>query len=134
MGSELLTLQQVGIMIKLGWTTILSISISILVCESFNLDHLEQDKRGYQDADDPRNLFAAMYGGVYKRSDPYELDFSGLTPEQLMYLNELQAGISGGVEKIGRRRSSFRGWSGLKDPYDPRNLFHSIYGGIWKRK
>merc|ERR1719422_2077941 len=99
-------------MIKLGWTTILSISISILVCESFNLDHLEQDKR----------------------SDPYELDFSGLTPEQLLYLNELQAGISGGVEKRGRRRSSFRGWSGLKDPYDPRNLFHSIYGGIWKRK
>ena len=45
------------------------------VCESFNLDHLEQDKRGYRDADDPRNLFAAMYGGVYKRSDPYELDF-----------------------------------------------------------
>ena len=36
---------------------------------------MEQDKRGYRDADDPRNLFAAMYGGVYKRSDPYELDF-----------------------------------------------------------
>ena len=44
------------------------------VCECLNLDHLEEvDKRGYNDADDPRNLFAAMYGGVYKRSeDPYE--------------------------------------------------------------
>ena len=44
------------------------------VCECLNLDHLDSvDKRGYNDADDPRNLFAAMYGGVYKRSeDPYE--------------------------------------------------------------
>merc|ERR1712130_166410 len=119
MGSELLTLQQVGIMSKLGWTTILSISLSILVCESLNLDHLEE-KRGYRDPDDPRNLFAAMYGGVYKRSDPYELDLSGLTPEQLLYLSQLQSGISGGIEKRGRGRSSFRGWSGLKDPYDPK--------------
>ena len=42
------------------------------LCESYNIDHT-MDKRGYRDPDDPRNLFAAMYGGVYKRSDPYDL-------------------------------------------------------------
>ena len=31
------------------------------------------DKRAYSDPEDPRNLFAAMYGGVYKREDPYDL-------------------------------------------------------------
>merc|ERR1719288_247137 len=84
----------------------------------------EFHKRGYRDPDDPRNLFAAMYGGVYKRRDPYDL--SELRPDQLQYFDN-------GLEKRGPRRS-YRGWSGLKDPYDPRNLFHSIYGGIWKRK
>ena len=39
--------------------------------------------------------------------------YSGLSPDQMQYLKSF-------VEKRGRRRSSFRGWSGLKDPYDPR--------------
>ena len=91
------------------------------------------DKRAYSDPEDPRNLFAAMYGGVYKREDPYDLRcgiyyylhiyrsryylanlrYSGLSPDQMQYLKSF-------MEKRGRRRSSFRGWSGLKDPYDPR--------------
>ena len=41
--------------------------------ECFNIDHVaEMDKRGYRDPEDPRNLFAAMYGGVYKRSEPFD--------------------------------------------------------------
>ena len=34
---------------------------------------VDMDKRAYSDPEDPRNLFAAMYGGVYKREDPYDL-------------------------------------------------------------
>merc|ERR1719342_1425046 len=97
----------------------------IVTCEALSIDRepFEVARRGYRDPDDPRNLFAAMYGGVYKRRDPYDL--SELRPDQLQYFDN-------GLEKRGPRRS-YRGWSGLKDPYDPRNLFHSIYGGIWKR-
>ena len=36
---------------------------------SFSLDRFDPlEKRAYSDPDDPRNLFAAMYGGVYKRA------------------------------------------------------------------
>ena len=42
-----------------------------------------------------------------------DLHYSGLSPDQMQYLKSF-------MEKRGRRRSSFRGWSGLKDPYDPR--------------
>merc|ERR1712029_526075 len=105
--------------------SLMIVSLSALICESYNIDHtMDMNKKGYRDPDDPRNLFAAMYGGVYKRRDPYDL--SELRPDQLQYFDN-------GLEKRGPRRS-YRGWSGLKDPYDPRNLFHSIYGGIWKRK
>ena len=57
-----------------------------------------------------RNLFAAMYGGVYKRNG---LPSDVLSPEQIQYLKNF-------VVKRAPRRMNFRGWSGLKDPYDPR--------------
>merc|ERR1719295_1926701 len=85
--------------------------VQIQDSESFNI------KRGYRDPDDPRNLFAAMYGGVYKRGgggmggERYQAE--GI-PDQFDYLKAL----------VSKR--------GLRDPDDPRNLFHSIYGGVWK--
>merc|ERR1719290_426077 len=84
------------------------------VSQAYNIDRqpFQVERRGYRDPDDPRNLFAAMYGGNYKREDP---TMSRLTPDQYQYLKTLV-----------RKR-------GLRDPYDPRNLFHSIYGGIWKK-
>merc|ERR1712080_638255 len=89
----------------------------VTVCEGYAIDWnpINVDRRGYRDPDDPRNLFAAMYGANYKRSDPA---MQSLTPEMMDYLKGL-------VHKRGR---------GLRDPYDPRNLFHSIYGGIFRRR
>merc|ERR1719516_496178 len=89
-------------------------SLALTVSDAFTLDRepIHVERRGYRDPDDPRNLFAAMYGGNYKREDP---TMSRLTPDQYQYLKTLV-----------RKR-------GLRDPYDPRNLFHSIYGGIWKK-
>ena len=51
-----------------------------------------------------------MYGGVYKRNG---LPSDVLSPEQIQYLKNF-------VVKRAPRRMNFRGWSGLKDPYDPR--------------
>merc|ERR1712059_12400 len=89
------------------------------VCEAYSIDHdpYQVEKRGYRprDSEDPRNLFAAMYGGNYKRSDP---DMLQLTPEMYEYLRNT-------IQKRGR---------GLRDPYDPRHLFHSIYGGIFRKR
>merc|ERR1719309_999104 len=79
-------------------------------------DTFHVDRRGYRDPDDPRNLFAAMYGANFKRSDPEMGSLPELTPEMFEYLKSL-------VQKRGR---------GLRDPYDPRNLFHSIYGGVFR--
>merc|ERR1712241_836133 len=64
-----------------------------------------------------------MYGGVYKRNG---LPSDALSPEQIQYLKNF-------VVKRAPRRMNYRGWSGLKDPYDPRNLFHSIYGSMEKK-
>merc|ERR1712141_554567 len=88
------------------------------ITQAYNIDHnfIDVERRGYHDAEDPRNLFAAMYGGVYKRNG---LPSDVLSPEELQYLKNF-------VVKRAPRRMNFRGWSGLKDPYDPRNLFHSI--------
>merc|ERR1712203_1112772 len=104
----------------------LTFAIAAEVSQAYSIDRqpFQVERRGYRDPDDPRNLFAAMYGGVYKRNG---FPSDDLTPEQLQYLKNF-------VVKRAPRRMNFRGWSGLKDPYDPRNLFHSIYGGVWKRK
>lgn len=51
-----------------------------------------------------------MYGGVYKRDG---LPSDVLSPEQIQYLKNF-------VVKRAPRRMNYRGWSGLKDPYDPR--------------
>merc|ERR1711909_158582 len=93
--------------------------VAISESQAYNVDRnpFIVERRGYRDPDDPRNLFAAMYGANYKRSDPELGHLPELTPEMLEYLKGL-------VQKRGR---------GLRDPYDPRNLFHSIYGGIFRR-
>merc|ERR1712018_1065268 len=50
----------------------LTFAIAAEVCQAYSIDRqpFQVEKRGYRDPDDPRNLFAAMYGGNYKRSDP----------------------------------------------------------------
>merc|ERR1711928_269604 len=42
------------------------------VSQAYNIDRqpFQVERRGYRDPDDPRNLFAAMYGGNFKRSGP----------------------------------------------------------------
>merc|ERR1711864_22041 len=96
-------------------TALLFVSIIfITVCEAYNIDRdpIHAEKRGYRDPDDPRNLFATMYGGVFKRSDP---DTLRLTPEMYEYLKTL----------IHKRAI---------DRDDPRNLFHNIYGGVFRKR
>merc|ERR1711931_447262 len=114
----------------LGTTTMASTPFALLLAiitvaaisesQAYNVDRnpFIEERRGYRDPDDPRNLFAAMYGANYKRSDPELGHLPELTPEMLEYLKGI-------VQKRGR---------GLRDPYDPRNLFHSIYGGIFRRR
>jgi len=99
--------------------TILTVAL-ISEIQAYNVDRnpFTVARRGYRDPDDPRNLFAAMYGANYKRSDPELGQLPELTPEMLEYLKGML------IQKRGR---------GLSDPYDPRNLFHSIYGGIFRR-
>jgi len=92
---------------------ILTITMIAMISEAYNIDHnyIDVERRGYHDVDDPRNLFAAMYGGVYKRGGP---SYDDLSPDQMQYLKSF-------VAKRAPRRMSYRGWSGLKDPYDPRS-------------
>merc|ERR1711874_508496 len=81
-----------------------------LTCSATVRDH-SAGKRTYSDPEDPRNLFASMYGGVYKRgvSDPED-------PRNLF------ANMYGGVFK----RAAW-------DEEDPRNLFKAMYGANYKR-
>merc|ERR1711890_173055 len=98
---------------------LLVVVVALEVSQAYNIDRqpFQVERRGYRDPDDPRNLFAAMYGANFKRSDPEMGSLPELTPEMFEYLKSL-------VQKRGR---------GLRDPYDPRNLFHSIYGGVFRR-
>merc|ERR1712029_126591 len=102
---------------KLSCLSLLLSLILFQVTESSVLGRADTVKRGYRDPDDPRNLFAAMYGGVYKRSGGVgEEDFvSSLTPVERLQL----------LKSIVNKR-------GLRDPDDPRNLFHSVHGGVFK--
>merc|ERR1719334_1999876 len=86
------------------------------------------------DPDDPRNLFANMYGGVFKRraeDDPRNLFanmYGGVFKRGgLDYPS--QAGL---VETPGYQTHSGHNKRGARD--DPRSLFKSVYGGIYRRK
>ena len=60
----------------LFWKLHIFTTYCVQICEGYNIDRtmeVDMDKRAYSDPEDPRNLFAAMYGGVYKREDPYDL-------------------------------------------------------------
>merc|ERR1711970_608060 len=85
---------------------LLCLVILVAVCNSFSVDQepFEVERRGYRDPDDPRNLFAAMYGGNFKRSGP---------PSNLL----------GEDEHLGAMAHK----RGLRDRDDPRNLFRSVY-------
>merc|ERR1712113_809287 len=90
----------------------LTFAITAEVPQAFSIDRqpFQVERRGYRDPDDPRNLFAAMYGGNYKRSGP---------PSHLL----------GEYEHLGAMAHK----RGLRDRDDPRNLFRSVYGGIFRR-
>merc|ERR1712080_259959 len=94
---------------------LLAAGLLITVCEAHTIDRdlFQVERRGYRDPDDPRNLFAAMYGANFKRSEP---NLPILTPEMYQHMKTMMY-----------KR-------GLRDREDPRNLFHSIYGGVFRRR
>merc|ERR1712027_13942 len=81
------------------------------VSQAYNIDRqpFQVERRGYRDPDDPRNLFAAMYGGNYKRSDP---------------TNNMLGDYDHQLGALPHKR-------GLRDRDDPRNLFRSVYGAVF---
>merc|ERR1712141_884798 len=90
----------------------LTFAITAEVSQAFSIDRqpFQVERRGYRDPDDPRNLFAAMYGGNFKRSGP-------------------TSNLLGKYEHLGAMAHK----RGLRDRDDPRNLFRSVYGGIFRR-
>merc|ERR1711962_1010546 len=96
----------------------LAILVSALLIQasySYNINRDPDlvDIRGYWQPDDARNLFPVMSDQNYKRS------FSSGSINPATYDAMMSAMV-----KRGR---------GLRDPYDPRHLFHSIYGGVFRR-
>merc|ERR1712020_220205 len=91
----------------------LTFAITAEVSQAFSIDRqpFQVERRGYRDPDDPRNLFAAMYGANYKRSGP---------------INNLLGDYDHQLGALPHKR-------GLRDRDDPRNLFRSVYGGIFRR-
>merc|ERR1711963_1214824 len=81
------------------FTLLLTVIAAVVISESqaYNVDRnpFIVERRGYRDPDDPRNLFAAMYGANFKRSDPEMGTLPELTPEMFEYLKSL-------VQKRGR--------------------------------
>merc|ERR1712018_366106 len=88
---------------------LLVVVVVLEVSNAYNIDRqpFQVERRGYRDPDDPRNLFAAMYGGNFKRSGP-------------------TSNLLGEYEHLGAMAHK----RGLRDRDDPRNLFRSVYGGI----
>merc|ERR1712080_393982 len=87
-------------------------ALLFLTCSGRGVDYssLSEGKRSYSDPDDPRNLFANMYGGVFKRGLGDEDD-----PRNLF--------------------KAMYGANYKRSPADdPRNLFKSVYGGLYRRK
>merc|ERR1711964_45991 len=93
--------------------TIIVVLAAISESQAYNVDRnpFIVERRGYRDPDDPRNLFAAMYGANYKRSGP---------------TNNMLADYDHQLGALPHKR-------GLRDRDDPRNLFRSVYGGIFRR-
>merc|ERR1712010_396221 len=92
--------------------TILTVAV-ISEIQAYNVDRnpFTVERRGYRDPDDPRNLFAAMYGANYKRSGP---------------TNNMLADYDHQLGALPHKR-------GLRDRDDPRNLFRSVYGAVFRR-
>merc|ERR1712098_93316 len=84
--------------------------------------------------DDPRNLFANMYGGVFKRraeDDPRNL-FANMYGGVFKRGGPDYPSQAGLVETPGYQTHSGHNKRGARD--DPRSLFKSVYGGIYRRK
>merc|ERR1711910_237443 len=92
---------------------LLVVVVALEVSQAYNIDRrpFQVERRGYRDPDDPRNLFAAMYGGNYKRSDQ---------------TNNLLGDYDHQLGALPHKR-------GLRDRDDPRNLFRSVYGAVFRR-
>merc|ERR1712072_1615154 len=92
---------------------LLVVVVVLEVSQAYSIDRqpFQVERRGYRDPDDPRNLFAAMYGANYKRSGP---------------TNNLLGDYDHQLGALPHKR-------GLRDRDDPRNLFRSVYGGIFRR-
>merc|ERR1711934_1196515 len=92
---------------------VLTFAVAAEVSQAYSIDRqpFQVERRGYRDPDDPRNLFAAMYGGNYKRSDP---------------TNNLLGDYDRQLGALPHKR-------GLRDRDDPRNLFRSVYGAVFRR-
>merc|ERR1712212_1149252 len=95
------------------YRAVIATTLLLVACQAFSVDRepFEVARRGYRDPDDPRNLFAAMYGGNYKRSDP---------------TNNMLGDYDHQLGALPHRR-------GLRDRDDPRNLFRSVYGAVFRR-
>merc|ERR1712126_666990 len=112
---------EVGAAMKFGPpSTVLSLGVLVSALliqgsESYNIDRdpYQVERRVYWEPEDARNLFPSLSGPNYKRS------FSSGSINPATYDAMMSA-----MAKRGR---------GLRDPYDPRHLFHSIYGGVFRR-
>merc|ERR1712189_7795 len=111
---HLRSMQEINMSSTRGFMIMVLAIVLFQVAESYVLERENLEKRAYSDPEDPRNLFAAMYGGVYKRARDDSL-MADMAPAERLHL----------LKNIMHKR-------GLRDPDDPRNLFHSVYGGIWK--
>merc|ERR1711879_661186 len=101
-----------GTLVEATMRNALLLVVVVAALEAYNIDRqpFQVERRGYRDPDDPRNLFAAMYGGNFKRSGP-------------------TSNLLGDYEHLGAMAHK----RGLRDRDDPRNLFRSVYGGIFRR-
>merc|ERR1711941_23552 len=101
-----------GTLVEATMRNALLLLVVVAALEAHGIDRqpFQVERRGYRDPDDPRNLFAAMYGGNFKRSGPTSI-------------------LLGDYEHLGAMAHK----RGLRDRDDPRNLFRSVYGGIFRR-
>merc|ERR1712013_123109 len=79
--------------------------------------------------DDPRNLFANMYGGLYKRD-------GGEDDPRNLFANMYGGNYKRSAAKLSNQPDSVSHYQHSKrgPREDPRSLFKSIYGGVYRRR
>merc|ERR1712203_108652 len=105
----------------------LTFAITAEVSQAFSIDRqpFQVERRGYRDPDDPRNLFAAMYGGNYKRSGSTNNQFKVLADCGLLYTFNQKLNLSR-LGDYDHQLGALPHKRGLRDRDDPRNLFRSV--------